>query len=154
MLSTAMVHFRPMTVHKKTWRLTYRYAHISPFLAFWCRCQPMYAPAHVKHPCTIWVQVGDENWFWLYEHALAIHDEYRRRYGEQKTHKSYPILEQLGRWFDWVPSHEQTPFVQAMPDELKHPKDPHLAYRRYIRTKSYFDGGYKKGRDFSAEFVD
>ena len=154
MLSTAIVEHRPMTVHTKTWKLTYRYAHISPFLAFWCRCQPVYAPAHKNHPCTLWVKIGDANWLWLYEHATAMHDEYRLRYGSNKTHKSLAIIEQLGRWFDWIPAHEQTAFAQAMPDEFKHTTNAHIAYRRYIRTKSYFENGYKKGRDFSHIFND
>lgn len=146
MLCTVIIHYRPMTVHNKVWQLTYKWAHLSPFLAFWCRCQPIYSPAHQNHPCTKWCREGDENFIWLYEHGIELGAEYTRRYG--KHHKSVAIIEQVGNWVDWVDESPQSQFAQAMPDEFKEAINIHLAYRRYIQTKSYYPG-YNKGRDFS-----
>lgn len=149
MLCTTIIHYRPMTVHNKVWKLTYKWAHFSPFLAFWCRCQPIYSPAHQKHPCTLWTMQGDENFIWLYENSIAMGEEYTRRYG--KTHKSIAIIEQVANWIDWVDEKPLTSFAQAMPNEFRQ-DNPHEAYTHYLTSKPYFKNGFNKGRDFSCYY--
>ena len=45
-----------------------------------------YKPAHVNHPSTIWCRQNTRHYFWLYEHMLALGEEYTHRYG--KIHSS------------------------------------------------------------------
>ncbi len=151
MNSTAVNKFCPWVVHNKTWKLTYRWAHISVWFAFWCREKPIYAPAHPNHPCTKWVRANISNFEWATLHGLAIAEEYTRRYG--KVHKSQAILERCMDFAEFMPDGELTPFAQAMPDELTHPTDATIAYKRFMKTKPYWDKAFLKGRDFT-EFYD
>ena len=43
-----------------------------------------YKTAHTNHPAVLWAGSTLENWQWLFDHALAINDEYTSRYN--KTH--------------------------------------------------------------------
>jgi hypothetical protein len=71
------------------------------------------------------------NYSWLLNHAWALAEEYKFRYGKQ--HKCVSVI-------DWChanmyqlalpPLVVHTPFVQAMPDIYKDP-DPVVAYRAY-----------------------
>jgi hypothetical protein len=97
-----------------------------------------YKRTHFNHPCAIWARESEANYDWLIEHALALTDEYTRRYG--KVHKSTEVIQ-------WAKKHknllvftkkELTPFVQAMPAHLRGP-DPVAAYRAYyLYSKSSF----------------
>ncbi len=148
MNSTGVIEYCPWVVHNKTWKLTYRLAHLSAWFAFWCREAPIYSPAHYNHPCSQWVRVNQSNFEWATYHGLALCEEYTARYG--KVHKSQAIIEKCARYIEFFPEGSQTYFAQAMPDELKHATDATVAYRHYIQTKSYWqDRPYRKGRDFT-----
>ena len=83
--------------------------------------KPDYVPykkAHYNHPSTIWCRQNARQYYWLYNHMLALGDEYTKRYG--KTHltitKCKDFLATPPRYIqgdEWV----QPP--QAMPDEFK-----------------------------------
>ena len=101
-------------------------------------CEPaesagLYRKTHANHPCSVWVRHATANYQWLCSHALALCDEYTRRYG--KRHKSQDIIE----WCSYhipnnLPLGHLTPFAQAMPDEHRD-DNPVVAYRRYYRAK-------------------
>lgn len=94
-----------------------------------------YRATHGKHPCTLWAGETRANFLWLYEHGLALGDEYTHRYG--KTHKSVAVIEHCRKFADLVPVGELTPFAQAMPWKYQDDDCAVTAYRRYyLREKA------------------
>ena len=49
-----------------------------------------YKTAHLNHPSSIWVRENTHHYYWLYEHMLALGNEYTKRYN--KTHLSDEII--------------------------------------------------------------
>lgn len=88
-----------------------------------------YRPTHARHPCVLWAGESYTNLRWLLRLGKALNGEYRYRYGTERNHASYDVLEQLrGMEFE---EKGLTGFPQAMPKEYRVPGDPVLAYRRY-----------------------
>jgi len=110
------------------------------------RIEDLYKPAYPNHPMTIWVGECLENFSWALQNAIAIHDEYKFRFG--KIHKSYRIIEDiLQNDYKWdIPNTSNlTRVPQCMPDEYKD-DDYVVAYRRYyVGEKKYF-AKWEKGR--------
>ena len=52
--------------------------------------EPMYKPTHKHHPSTLWAGDDVKNYMWLFDHFVALNDEYQYRYG--KTHLSFTKL--------------------------------------------------------------
>ena len=92
-----------------------------------------YKPTHANHPCVLWAGANKTNYNWLARHAIALCEEYTRRYG--RRHKSQDVIEQLQQ----APNLPVgiTPFVQCMPEQFKD-RDTVTAYRRYYHSKSDF----------------
>ena len=91
-------------------------------------------PAMLNHPCTIWARQSQENHAWLYDHAIALCNEYTNRYnkihGTERRIKETPepFFSKLGL----------TPFAKAMP-ELYKQQCPIESYRTYyIKDKWEF----------------
>lgn len=96
-----------------------------------------YKRTHYNHPCSVWARKSEANYSWLVSHALALCEEYTRRYG--KRHKSQDVIEWCALRIDELPFSEEglTPFAQAMPHQFKDP-DPVVAYRAYYaQEKAY-----------------
>ena len=96
-----------------------------------------YKRTHYSHPCSVWARKSEANYSWLVSHALALCEEYTRRYG--KRHKSQDVIEWCALRIDELPFSEEglTPFAQAMPDQFKG-SDPVVAYRAYYaQEKAY-----------------
>jgi hypothetical protein len=87
-----------------------------------------YKLTHKNHPCTIWARESLSNWMWLRELGLALHDEYKFRYGDFKEHKAALEIEKLE--IPTIFDKGLTPFALAMPDEYK-TDDPVESYRNY-----------------------
>ena len=87
-----------------------------------------YKPAHVKHPCTLWVGESRSNFLWLCDlgHELCV--KYRYRYGRE--HACELIIAYARSQADKFKDVGLTPFAQAMPDEYKGPCAIE-AYRKY-----------------------
>lgn len=89
----------------------------------------LYKPTHMNHPCSLWVRESKSNYKWLYQHFIALANEYNLRY--HKIHKSYLLL--YNKLID-IPNGMLdiglTPFKQCMPDIYKH-NNPVTAYRSY-----------------------
>jgi hypothetical protein len=51
-----------------------------------------YKSTHKNHPCNVWLRKSPSNYFWLYNHATALCEEYTKRYN--KKHKCHSILEE------------------------------------------------------------
>ena len=93
-----------------------------------------YKQAHLNHPSTIWTRRSKSTYMWLYNHMIALGDEYTKRYG--KTHLSITkckdflaIPPRHIQGDDWC----QPP--QAMPDEYKDPCSIQAYWNYYIGEK-------------------
>ena len=94
-----------------------------------------YKPSHVNHPSTIWVRKNLSQYFWLYEHMLALGNEYTKRYG--KEHLSITKCKEPLKLAP-INIEENTfePPPQCMPDEYKH-DDTITAYWNYYIGEKY-----------------
>ena len=93
-----------------------------------------YKQAHLNHPSTIWTRRSKSTYMWLYNHMMALGDEYTKRYN--KTHLSIikckdflAIPPRHIQGDDWC----QPP--QAMPDEYKDPCSIQAYWNYYIGEK-------------------
>ncbi len=106
---------------------------------------PGYPPAHIKHPCTMWVIESLANYKWLLVHMRSLCNEYRLRY--DKVHKTEGCLMtyegQIPNMF--FPKERRTQFVQAMPEKYKQ-KDPIKAYRDFYNMEKFPFAKWKHGQ--------
>ena len=93
-----------------------------------------YKQAHLNHPSTVWTRRSKSTYMWLYNHMMALGDEYTKRYG--KTHLSITkckdflaIPPRHIQGDDWC----QPP--QAMPDEYKTECSIQAYWNYYIGEK-------------------
>jgi hypothetical protein len=93
-----------------------------------------YKQAHLNHPSTVWARRSKSTYMWLYDHMMALGDEYTKRYG--KTHLSITkckdflaIPPKHIQGNDWC----QPP--QAMPDEYKDKCSVKAYWNYYIGEK-------------------
>ena len=93
-----------------------------------------YKQAHLNHPSTVWTRRSKSTYMWLYNHMMALGNEYTKRYG--KTHLSITkckdflaIPPRHIQGDDWC----QPP--QAMPDEYKDPCSIQAYWNYYIGEK-------------------
>ena len=111
----------------------------------WADNEGLYKTAYKNHPSTVWTRECSANYRWMYEHFIALGEEYTHRYG--KVHAS---VEKLGVALFLQPDNikytkERTPIAQCMPDQYKN-ASPIKAYRNYcIHEKHY--AKWEKGRD-------
>lgn len=96
-----------------------------------------YKRTHFNHPCAVWTRTRAANYDWLFEHFVALVDEYRYRY-KGRFHKSSTLIESLQNTpqdlLEDTFGKPRTPFVLAMPDKYK-VKHPVSSYRVYYRSK-------------------
>ena len=93
----------------------------------------LYLAAHINHPSSIWVRESIDHYMWLYNHTMALGEEYTRRYG--KVHAS---IIKLGEILKHPPKNiPNKGFTQppcAMPDEYK-TGDSVTSYHNYYRAE-------------------
>ena len=77
-----------------------------------------YKATHRNHPSTLWAGETANNYAWLYDHFVALSNEYRKRYG--KEHLSYIKCKNK---VNFLPGGMlevgMTNMPQCMPDEYK-----------------------------------
>ena len=89
-----------------------------------------YKIAHPKHPSTKWVTYSASNYAWLYQHMLALGDEYTKRYG--KVHLTITkCKDKLAKLPGGIFNVGFSEPPQAMPDEYKVEGDSSKAYWNY-----------------------
>ena len=96
-----------------------------------------YKTAHVNHPCSVWARETWGNFLWLYDHGLALAQEYTHRYG--KVHKSEEVIRECMHGHT-APLRDPTltPHPLCMPDEYK-TDDVVQSYRAfYLGDKARF----------------
>lgn len=89
-----------------------------------------YAATHINHPSTVWARQTSSNYEWLYEHLLALGDEYTFRYGKQ--HKTIvdraAILKNLP---NNILVDSMTTMPSCMDKQYILSNDPVINYRNY-----------------------
>ena len=96
----------------------------------------LYKRAYWNHPCTIWARQTSSNYIWLYEHFLALGEEYKYRYGREHA-SIFKLAKPLLCIPKNIKTDAMTPPAQAMPNEYKH-TDPIVAYRRYVINEKHY----------------
>ena len=93
----------------------------------------LYLTAHINHPSSIWVRESVDHYMWLYNHAMALGEEYTRQYG--RVHASIEKLSEiLKNPPKSIPHKGFTPPPCAMPDEYK-TGDSITSYHNYYRAE-------------------
>jgi hypothetical protein len=108
----------------------------------------LYKSTHLNHPSGIWVRDSTENYMWLYQHFIALSEEYYQRYG--KRHASELLLSGLlSKAPNKIPNIRRTPILVAITDTQWHvPNNPLQSYRNYyvgekLKTPKDTDRYYK-----------
>ena len=93
-----------------------------------------YKKAHYNHPSTIWVREDAYNYMWLYDHMIALGNEYTKRYG--KKHLSIEkCWWSLSHRPPGIPEKGMTKIPQCMPDEYKDDCSIQAYWNYYIGEK-------------------
>lgn len=103
-----------------------------------------YKKTHINHPSTKWVTDSYGNFKWLCELGIALYDEYKFRYGENKIHKSGELIKQI---YKTTPKFNDKEFYEppsVMPDEFKITNDSIINYRNYYINGKLHLMNYKK----------
>jgi len=95
-----------------------------------------YKKAHYNHPSTIWCRQNAKQYMWLYNHMIALGEEYTKRYN--KIHltitKCKEPLKQLPLG---IPDNTFTEPPQCMPEEYKVQGDSVSAYWNYYENEKH-----------------
>jgi hypothetical protein len=91
----------------------------------------LYKSTHLNHPSGIWVRQSADNYMWLYNHFIALSEEYYQRYN--KRHASELLLSGLlSNPPKNIPHIGPTPMLVAITDTQWHvPNNPLQSYRNY-----------------------
>ena len=92
-----------------------------------------YKKAHYNHPSTIWVRQNSIHYDWLYDHMIALGDEYTKRYG--KTHLSITKCKDIVYLPPGIPTVMFNQPPQCMPDEYKDTCSIQAYWNYYIGEK-------------------
>lgn len=96
----------------------------------------LYKTTHQKHPSTLWAGDSIANYDWLYQHFVALNDEYWYRYG--KDHLTFKKLNEIvWQCPKGMPMKVFTMPTPAMPDDCKTEGDVVKSYRDYYITKQH-----------------
>jgi len=97
---------------------------------------PLYKIAHKNHPSTIWARQSKENYLWLYDHFVALCDEYTHRYGKRHLcDTKYSVV--LSEPPINLPDGSFTEPPQCMPDYCKIEGDSITSYRQYYMNEKH-----------------
>jgi len=95
-----------------------------------------YKKAHYNHPSTKWVRESESNYTWLYDHMMALGEEYTKRYGKKHLSIIKCSLPLSHKPFG-IPQTKFTQPPQAMPDEYKNECSLQAYWNYYIGDKSH-----------------
>jgi hypothetical protein len=93
-----------------------------------------YKKGDINHPSTKWVRENSLHYDWLYEHMIALGNEYTKRYGKQHlsiTKCKIPLANQPEN----IPHEEFEQPPQCMPDEFKDECSIQAYWNYYIGEK-------------------
>ena len=91
----------------------------------------LYSATHINHPSAVWCRATIYNYSWLYQHFVALLNEYTYRYG--KVHN----CEAMSQWLVYPPKNikvdDLQPFSVAMDKQYIVSTDPIENYRNYYK---------------------
>ena len=96
--------------------------------------ETLYKAGWLKHPSTEWLFESAFNYNWLYDHMMALNEEYKKRYNHTEDHIT---IKKLGEVLKLPPIkfknifEPQTEPKPAMPDYCKIKDDAVASYRKY-----------------------
>jgi len=93
-----------------------------------------YKKAHYNHPSTIWTRQNKNHYRWLFNHMIALGDEYTARYGKIHLSISKCFLP-LYRYPVGMPDSVFKQPPQCMPDEYKDECSIKAYWNYYIGEK-------------------
>ena len=93
----------------------------------------IYKAGWLGHPSTQWVLKSAYNYIWLYQHMMALNEQYKLRWQKDKDHTS---IVKLGQLLKTPPKNAKinvkgTDATPAMPEHCKVPGDSVASYRKY-----------------------
>ena len=94
----------------------------------------LYKAGWLKHPSTEWLFESVFNYDWLYQHMMALNEEYKKRYNHTEDHIA---IQKLGDILKLPPLKFKNVFKAptdikpAMPDYCKGKGDAVASYRKY-----------------------
>lgn len=93
-----------------------------------------YKATHKNHPSAIWTRASISNYIWLYDHMMALGEEYTRRYGKKHLTilKCSGILNKAPKN---IRNTDLTPMPQCMPDQYKVEGNSVEAYWNYYEAE-------------------
>ena len=95
-----------------------------------------YKKSHLNHPSSVWVRANNENYQWLYNHMLALGEEYTKRY--KRTHLTITKCKDILAAAPLnIPTGSFNEPPQCMPDEYKVDNDSVSAYWNYYEQDKY-----------------
>ena len=95
-----------------------------------------YRKSHLNHPSSVWVRANNENYQWLYNHMLALGEEYTKRY--KRTHLTITKCKDILAVAPLnIPTGSFNEPPQCMPDEYKVDNDSVSAYWNYYEQDKY-----------------
>ena len=95
-----------------------------------------YKKSHLNHPSSVWVRANNENYQWLYNHMLALGEEYAKRY--KRTHLTITKCKDILAVAPLnIPTGSFNEPPQCMPDEYKVDNDSVSAYWNYYEQDKY-----------------
>ena len=97
-----------------------------------------YKIAHLNHPCSIWARSSMQNWQWLWEHGMALCDEYQRIYGRQ--HACVKVLLGMKGHESVLPDIGLQPFVNCARSkergiDFTSESEVTIAYQLYLNAR-------------------
>jgi hypothetical protein len=97
----------------------------------------LYKATHSNHPCTLWAGLSVSNYNWLYQHFIALCDEYTFRYGKvcmvDTKFRQLLSTPPVG-----MPEGDLTPFAICMKNQPECiVEDPVESYKMFYLTKSF-----------------
>ena len=98
----------------------------------------IYKAGWLKHPSTQWVMESAYNYRWLYNHMMALNEEFKRRY--PKKGRDHMCVVKLGEILKTPPKNIDirkigTDAPTAMPEECRVAGDSVTSYRKYYILK-------------------
>ena len=117
-----------------------------------------YKRTHYNHPCAVWVRGWYGHYNWLYNHGIALAEEYTFRYG--KRHKSQDVIEWCKSQILEPPSEELRDLPpECMPEEYRTSverdgimvpgmlSDIVKSYREYYKAEKAYFAKWERGRE-------
>ncbi len=103
----------------------------------------LYKAAHVNHPSNLWVRQNKNNYFWLYEHMVALGKQFTERY--DKIHLSIKkCLKPLSLAPKGISNEPFNQPPQCMPEEYKDKCSIKAYWNYYIGEKHSVAGKKEK----------